>query len=48
MKTGLRSLTALLAILGIADLVMVPFMIAANHHTAGAVPVPAIVLGAVI
>ena len=35
MKSGLKSLTVLLAILGIGDLAMVPFMIAANHHNAG-------------
>ncbi len=48
MKTGLKSLTALLAILGIGDLVMVPFMLGANHRTAGTPPMPAIVLGAVL
>ena len=48
MKTRTRSLTALLVVLGIGDLVMVPFMIAANHKTAGSVPVPAIGLGAVL
>jgi hypothetical protein len=48
MKSGLKSLTVLLAILGIGDLAMVPFMIAANHHSAGTPPVPAIVLGAVL
>jgi len=48
MKLGLRNLAALLAILGVVDLVMVPFMIEANHHTANAIPPPAIVLGAVL
>jgi hypothetical protein len=48
MKTRARSLTALLIVLGIGDLVMVPFMIAANHKTAGSIPVPAIGLGAVL
>jgi hypothetical protein len=48
MKSGLRSLTVLLAILGIGDLALVPFMIAANHHSAGTPPVPAIVLCAII
>jgi hypothetical protein len=48
MKSGLRSLTVLLAILGIGDLAMVPVMIAANHHNAGTPPAPAIVLGAIV
>lgn len=48
MKSGLKSLTVLLTILGIGDLAMVPFMIAANRHNAGTPPVPAIVLGAII
>jgi hypothetical protein len=48
MKTRARSLTALLVVLGVGDLVMVPFMIAANHKTAGSIPVPAIGLGAVL
>jgi len=48
MKSGLKSLTVLLAILGIGDLAMVPFMIEANHHNAGTPPVPAIVVGAII
>jgi hypothetical protein len=48
MKSGLKLLTVLLGILGIGDLVMVPFMIAANHHTAGTPPVPAIGVVAVI
>ena len=45
MKSGLKSLTVLLAILGIGDLAMVPVMIAANHHHAGTPPAPAIALG---
>jgi hypothetical protein len=48
MKTGLRSLTALLVVLGVGDLVMVPFMIGAYHRTAGTPPLPAIVLGAIL
>jgi hypothetical protein len=48
MKPGLKPLTALLVVLGIADLVMVPIMFWANHHYAGDPPVPAIFLGAVI
>ena len=48
MKSGLKSLTVLLAILGIGDLAMVPVMIAANHHNAGTPPAPAIVLGAIL
>jgi hypothetical protein len=38
----------LLGILGVGDLAMVPFMIAANHHTAGTPPMPAIVVAAII
>jgi hypothetical protein len=48
MKFGLRNLATLLAILGAGDLIMVPFMIEANHHTADAIPPAAIVLGAVL
>jgi hypothetical protein len=48
MKPGFKSLTGLLAILGIGDLAMVPSMIAANHHTAGTPPVPAIVATVII
>lgn len=48
MKFGLRPLAVLLAILGAGDLVMVPFMIEANHHTADAIPTAAIVLGAIL
>jgi hypothetical protein len=48
MKPGYRPLTVLLAVLGIGDLALVPFMIAANHHTAGTPPVPAIGVAALI
>jgi hypothetical protein len=48
MKPGLKPLTALLAVLGIGDLVMVPIMFWANHHYAGDPPMPAIFLGVVI
>jgi len=48
MKYGKNALLASLLILGIGDLAMVPFMIAANHRTAGTPPVPAIALGALI
>jgi hypothetical protein len=41
MKPGFKLMTVLLGILGVGDLAMVPFMIAANHHTAGTPPVPA-------
>ena len=48
MKPGFKALTGLLAILGIGDLAIVPSMIAANHHTAGTPPVPAIVATIII
>jgi hypothetical protein len=48
MKSSLRPLAALLAVLGAVDLVMVPFMIQANHHHAGTPPMPAVVLSAVL
>jgi hypothetical protein len=48
MKLGLRNLAVLLVIVGVGDLVMVPFMIEANHHTANAIPPAAIVLGAIL
>jgi hypothetical protein len=48
MKTDYKLLTVLLGVLGVLDLAAVPFMIAANHHTAGAPPVPAIIVTAVI
>ncbi len=48
MKPDYKLMTVLLAILGVLDLAAVPFMIAANHHTAGTPPVPAIIVVAVI
>jgi hypothetical protein len=48
MKNAKNTLLAALLILGIGDLAMVPFMIAANHRTAGTPPVPAIAVGALI
>ncbi len=39
---------ATLLILGIGDLAMAPFMIAANRRTAGTPPMPAIAVGALI
>ena len=48
MKSAFRPLAAFLAFLGAADLVMVPFMIQANHHHAGTPPMPAVVLSAVL
>jgi hypothetical protein len=48
MKPQCKLMIVLLAILGVGDLVMVPFMIAANHHTAGTPPLPAIVVAAII
>ncbi len=48
MKPGFKLMTVLLAILGVGDLAMVPFMIAANHHTAGTPPVPAIAAAVII
>lgn len=48
MKPEFKRVTILLGILGILDLAAVPFMIAANHHTAGTPPVPAIIVTAVI
>jgi hypothetical protein len=48
MKSDYKLMTVLLGILGILDLAAVPFMIAANHHTAGTPPVPAIIVTAVI
>ncbi len=49
MKSGLRRMAVLLGILGIGDLVMVPFMLAANHHSSsGNPPMAAIILGAVL
>jgi hypothetical protein len=48
MKPEFKRVTILLAILGILDAAAVPFMIAANHHTHGTPPGPAIVVAAVI
>jgi hypothetical protein len=48
MKSGFKTLAALLAILGAYDLVMIPFMIAANHTHAGTPPAAAIVLNGVM
>lgn len=48
MKPGFKLMTVLLGILGVGDLAAVPFMIAANHHTAGTPPVPAIVAAIII
>jgi hypothetical protein len=48
MKHGFKFLTGLLAILGIGDLAIVPSMIAANHHTEGTPPMPAIVATVII
>lgn len=42
MKPGLKSVITLLAILGIIDLLQVPFMVAAQHH-AGEPPTAAII-----
>ncbi|HEX2743329.1 MAG TPA: hypothetical protein VHN16_02865 [Streptosporangiaceae bacterium] len=48
MKPGLRSLTALLVILGIGDLASsIPQMIAA-HHSTNTPPTPVIVLGLIL
>jgi uncharacterized membrane protein (DUF2068 family) len=48
MKREYKLMIVLLGILGVGDLAMVPFMIAANHHTAGTPPLPAIVVAAII
>jgi hypothetical protein len=48
MKREFRPLAALLAIAGVLDLVMIPFMIHANQHNAGSPPGPAIVLSGVL
>jgi hypothetical protein len=48
MKPDYKLMTVLLGILGVLDLAAVPFMIAANHHTAGTPPVAAIIVSAVI
>jgi hypothetical protein len=48
MKSDLKLTTVLLVILGVLDLVAIPFMIAANHHTKGTPPVAAIAVVGVI
>ena len=48
MKPDLKLTTILLVILAVLDLAAIPFMIAANHHTKGTPPVPAIVVVGVI
>jgi hypothetical protein len=49
MKSGFRYLAALLAVAGIIDLVMIPFMIdATNTHPSSAPPSAAIVLSGVL
>jgi hypothetical protein len=48
MKREYKLMIVLLGILGVGDLAMVPFMIAANHHTAGTPPMPAIVVAAIL
>lgn len=47
MRPDFKLLTILLCVLGLADLAMVPFMIAQNHRT-GTPPVPAIYVAALI
>jgi hypothetical protein len=48
MKNAKNVLLASLLVLGIGDLVMVPFMIAASHRTPGTPPAAAIVLGGLL
>jgi hypothetical protein len=48
MKPRFRPLAILLAILGVADLVMVPFMANASPSNGGPPPMPAIVLSGVL
>ncbi len=49
MKSGMKRLAVVLAVLGAIDLVMIPFMIAAGHHnSATAPPAAAIVLNGVV
>ena len=48
MKPDYKPTTILLVILGVLDLAAIPFMIAANHHTKGTPPAPAIVVVGVI
>jgi hypothetical protein len=49
MKSGFRYLAALLAVAGVIDLVMVPFMVGATHaHPSSAPPAAATILSAVL
>jgi hypothetical protein len=48
MKSGFKVLAALLAIIGVVNLVMVPIMIQASHHHAGTPPMPAVVASGVL
>ena len=48
MKPDYKLTTVLLVILGVLDLAAIPFMIAANHHTKGTPPAPAIVVAGVV
>jgi hypothetical protein len=48
MKPDCKLTTVLLVVLGVLDLVAIPFMIAANHHTKGTPPAPAIVVVGVV
>jgi hypothetical protein len=49
MKPGLRSLTALLVILGIGDIASsIPQLIAAHHHSTDTAPTPAIILSIIL
>lgn len=49
MKSGRTRMAVLLGILGLGDLVMVPFMLAANHHSnSGNPPIAAIIVGAIL
>ena len=46
--TQYKFMIVLLGLLAILHLVVIPFMIAANHHTAGTPPVPAIVVVGIV
>jgi hypothetical protein len=49
MKSGRTRMAVLLGILGLGDLAMVPFMLAANHHnSSGNPPMAAIIVGAIL
>jgi hypothetical protein len=48
MKTQFKQLAALLAVLGVGDLVMVPVMYHANQTHAGTPPMAAIILGGIL